>query len=64
MGGRDVLMDGGCTRNLRAMPPIEKPMSWVDITTNHWSERSREYVSNTKVDDGDTHSQLKLYTWL
>lgn len=31
------IMDGGATRNRRATPPIENPMSWVDITTNHWS---------------------------
>jgi hypothetical protein len=28
-----LLMEGGATRNRRAMPPIEKPMSCVDITS-------------------------------
>ena len=31
------IIDGGETRNLLAMPPMEKPISWVDITTIHWS---------------------------
>ena len=30
-------MDGGWTKKRRKTPPIEKPMSWVDITTSHWS---------------------------
>lgn len=34
----DILMEGGCTKNRRAMPPIEKPMSWVDIVSIHWSK--------------------------
>ena len=32
-GENCVLMEGGATRNRRAMPPIEKPMSCVDITS-------------------------------
>lgn len=28
-----LLMEGGETRNRFAMPPMEKPMSWVDMTT-------------------------------
>ena len=32
-----LLMDGGWTRKRRAIPPIENPMSWVDITSIHWS---------------------------
>lgn len=29
----NILMDGGATRKRRAIPPIEKPISWVDITS-------------------------------
>lgn len=30
-------MDGGETKKRLATPPIEKPISCVDITTIHWS---------------------------
>jgi hypothetical protein len=33
---RYALIEGGETRNRLATPPIEKPMSWVDITRSHW----------------------------
>ena len=36
------IMDGGATRKRLEMPPIEKPISWVDITSNHWSVFGRE----------------------
>lgn len=29
------LIDGGVTKNRREMPPIENPMSCVDITSIH-----------------------------
>jgi hypothetical protein len=29
------IMDGGATRNRLHMPPIEKPISWVDMTSIH-----------------------------
>ena len=32
-----VLIDGGWTRKRRATPPMEKPMSWVDMTIIQWS---------------------------
>ena len=35
--GDDVLIDGGETRNRLAIPPMENPIIWVDMTTNHWS---------------------------
>ena len=34
---QDVLMEGGETRNRLAIPPMENPIIWVDMTTNHWS---------------------------
>ncbi len=38
-GGSDyILIDGGATRNRRVMPPIEKPISCVDMTSSHWSK--------------------------
>jgi hypothetical protein len=30
----NILIEGGETKKRRATPPIENPMSWVDITTN------------------------------
>jgi hypothetical protein len=30
------LILGGCTKNLLAIPPMENPMSCVDMTTIHW----------------------------
>jgi hypothetical protein len=33
---RHALIEGGDTRKRLATPPIEKPMSWVDITRSHW----------------------------
>lgn len=33
---RHALMEGGETRKRLATPPIENPMSWVDITRSHW----------------------------
>jgi hypothetical protein len=35
-------MDGGATRKRLQMPPIEKPISWVDMTSNHWSVFGKE----------------------
>lgn len=29
----DVLIEGGVTRKRLAIPPMEKPISWVDITS-------------------------------
>ena len=31
------IMEGGATRKGLQMPPIEKPISWVDITSSHWT---------------------------
>ena len=31
------IMDGGATRMRLHRPPIEKPISWVDMTSSHWS---------------------------
>jgi hypothetical protein len=36
------IMDGGATRKRLKMPPIEKPISWVDMTSNHWSVFGKE----------------------
>ena len=36
------IMDGGATRKRLQMPPIEKPISWVDMTSNHWSVFGQE----------------------
>jgi hypothetical protein len=36
------IMDGGGTRKRLQMPPIEKPISWVDMTSNHWSVFGQE----------------------
>jgi hypothetical protein len=33
---RHALIEGGETRKRLATPPIENPMSWVDITRSHW----------------------------
>lgn len=40
-GGEYALIDGGATRNLQAIPPIEKPISWVDITSIQLSTVAR-----------------------
>jgi hypothetical protein len=32
----DRLIEGGETRRRLATPPMEKPMSWVDMTRSHW----------------------------
>jgi len=37
-------MDGGCTKKRRQIPPIEKPISCVDITSIHWSNTKDYYV--------------------
>lgn len=59
----DALMDGGCTKNRRAIPPIEYPIICVDMTTIHWSREERMVNEvGRKVLQPD--SQLKLYTWL
>lgn len=49
-----VLMEGGATRNRRAMPPIEKPMSCVDITSiqlsdTHQCSHSREELVSKRL---------------
>jgi hypothetical protein len=31
------IIDGGATRKRLQIPPIEKPISWVDMTNSHWS---------------------------
>ena len=36
------IMDGWATRKRLQMPPNEKPISWVDITSNHWSVFGQE----------------------
>jgi len=47
-------MEGGATRNRRVMPPIEKPMSCVDITSNqlsvaHQRSHSREELASKRL---------------
>ena len=32
----NLLMEGGDTKKRRQMPPMEKPMSCVDMTMSHW----------------------------
>ncbi len=49
------IMDGGATRKRLQMPPIDKPISWVDMTINHWSVFGQE--TNQK---GEVSSTLKL----
>jgi hypothetical protein len=36
------IMDGGATRKRLQMPPTEYPISWVDMTSNHWSVFGQE----------------------
>lgn len=31
------IIDGGATRKRLQIPPIERPISVVDMTNNHWS---------------------------
>jgi hypothetical protein len=39
------------------MPPIEKPISWVDMTSNHWSVFGQETDQK-----GESSRTLKLTT--
>ena len=39
------------------MPPIEKPISWVDMTSNHWSVFGQETDQK-----GEESRTLKLTT--
>lgn len=48
---RGQIIDGGDTRKRRAMPPIEKPMSCVDITRNHWSRMALGDEENKNADN-------------
>ena len=41
------IMDAGATRIRWQMPPIEKPISWVDMTNSHWSV----LVKNPSIDE-------------
>jgi hypothetical protein len=50
-------MDGGATRKRLQMPPIEKPISWVDMTSNHWSVFGQETDQK-----GEASRTLKLTT--
>jgi hypothetical protein len=50
-------MDGGATRKRLQMPPIEKPISWVDMTSNHWSVLGQETDQK-----GEASRTLKLTT--
>ena len=36
---KDILIDGGETRNRLEIPPIEKPNNCVDMTNIHWYEK-------------------------
>jgi hypothetical protein len=38
------IIDGGATRKRLQMPPIEKPISWVDMTNSHWSVSGNETI--------------------
>ena len=49
------IMDGGATRKRLQMPPIEKPISWVDMTSNHWSVFGKETDQK-----GESSRTLKL----
>jgi len=49
------IMDGGATRKRLQMPPIEKPISWVDMTSNHWSVFGKE-----TDEEGEASRTLKL----
>jgi len=48
-------MDGGATRKRLQMPPIEKPINWVDMTSNHWSVFGQETDHK-----GEASRKLKL----
>ena len=50
-------MDGGWTKNRRRIPPTEKPINWVLITTIHWSV---EDVS-PRVRASDAHTEELTY---
>ena|SRR5216684_1931442 len=49
------IMDGGATRKRLQMPPIEKPINWVDMTSNHWSVFGQETDHK-----GEASRKLKL----
>ena len=46
------------------MPPMEKPISWVDITTIHWSNGEDMRFGQYHWRDQKKYIQMKLYCWL
>jgi hypothetical protein len=51
------IIDAGATRTRWQMPPIEKPISWVDMTNNHWSV----LVRNPSIDEMEEASADETY---
>lgn len=50
------IIEGGDTRKRRAIPPMEKPISCVDITTNHWSRTKFWSSRSQRKEDTIIHS--------
>jgi len=48
-------MDGGATRKRRVTPPMEKPMSCVDITRSHASDVVH-MSTNDEEEEGKKHA--------
>jgi hypothetical protein len=51
------IMDAGATRIRWQMPPIEKPISWADMTNNHWSV----LVTNPSICEMEEASADEMY---
>jgi hypothetical protein len=62
------IIDGGETRKRLQTPPIEKPISWVDMTNSHWSvfaeEGERLSINNGRLRRGRKTLQPKGACWL
>ena len=46
------IIDGGATRKRLQIPPIEKPISCVDMTNSHWSNFCLEKAINERKVEG------------
>lgn len=59
------IIDGGSTRKRLQIPQIEKPISWVDMTSSHWSVMVRGNGSILgRVGSKNTYDLQANGTWI
>lgn len=56
----NILIEGGVTRKRLATPPMEKPISWVDITSIQLSGQNQAFSQiRGRVDKGGKETYIQ-----